>query len=175
MSRTPRIYSPEGRDEFVENGLYCPMCGNNKAFSIDLKLKHVITPTNDGLLTELLEAFTNRVLDVIVTNLDKLIERGWEGRPVVRCANCGSDEELDLQGRIWDYCANMCCPGCWHCNSWIDESEVVELCTQCIQSKEGAIEEDDCIYQCDWNDSGLLEVLDHYGLTVNGLKERLGY
>ena len=44
-----------------------------------------------------------------------------------------------------------------------------------IKAKEGAIEDDDCVYQCSWTDNGLLEVLDHYGLTVKGLKEQLGY
>lgn len=174
MSRIPRIYEPEDR-RFLEENLYCGYCGNAEAFSINLKLRHELESRPDGIQVKLLKGFTDRVLNVVAKNVDKILEKGWDGRPVFYCANCGEGENLDLQGRTWEYCNNMGCPGCFNCGNWIDESEVVELCTQCIISKEGAIEEDDCIYQCDWYDEGLLQVLDHYGLTVKELKERLGY
>ena len=129
-----------------------------------------------GMRVELHGPFTQKVLHVIATNVDRILERGWNtGKPVFHCANCSEGEGLDLQGRVLDYCQNNCCPGCYHCQSWISKDEVVGLCTECIKKREGAIEEDDCSYQCDWYDNGLLEVLDHYGITLKDLKEKLGY
>ncbi len=174
MPRTPRIYEPEER-RFLENNLYCSYCGNAGAFSINLKLRHELLALPGGIQVELLKGFSDRVMEIIAKNVDRILERGWEGRPVLYCANCDESESLDLQGRTWDYCANMCCPGCFHCGSWMDKSDVIKLCSQCILDNEGAIDEDDCAYQCDWYDSGLLEVLDHYGVTLKNLKEQLNY
>ena len=175
MSRTPRIYNPDER-RFLEENLYCSFCGNAEAFTINLKLKHQLTPVSEGLKIELYGPYTDKVLKVISNNVDRILERAWDkGKPVFHCANCGEGEGLDLQGRVLDYCSNNCCPGCFSCGSYIEESEVVELCSQCIQEKEGAIEEDDCMYMCPWYDSGLLEVLDHYEITLKDLKEKLGY
>ena len=174
MSRTPRIYNPDER-RFLEENLYCSYCGNAEAFSINLRLRHQLTSTPSGIQVELYGPFTQKVLTVINDNMERLLERGWEGKPVFHCANCRESEGLDLQGRTWDYCSNNCCPGCFHCGNWIDKSEVVELCKECIQKRDGAIDEEDCYYQCDWYDNGLLEVLNHYGIALKDLKEELGY
>ena len=175
MSRTPRIYNPEER-RYLEENLYCSFCGNAEAFTINLKLKHLLTMTPQGIQIELFGPYTQRVQQVIATNVDRILERAWDkGKPVFHCANCGEGEGLDLQGRVLDYCGNNCCPGCFHCQSWISKDEVRDLCKECIQKRDGAIEEDDCYYQCDWYDNGLLEVLDHYGIVLKDLKEELGY
>lgn len=174
MSRTPRIYSPEER-RFLEENLYCSYCGNAESFTINLRLRHQLTATPAGIQVELYGPFTQKVIKVIRDNVDRLLERGWEGKPVFHCANCGEGEGLDLQGRVVDYCYYNGCPGCFSCGLWIDEAEVVELCSQCIREKEGAVEEDDCMYMCPWYDSGLLEVLDHYDIILKDLKETLGY
>ena len=175
MSRTPRIYNPDER-RFLEENLYCSFCGNAEAFTINLKLKHQLTPVSEGLKIELYGPYTDKVLKVISNNVDRILERAWDkGKPVFHCANCGDGENLDLQGRVMDYCMNSCCPGCFHCLSWISKDEVRDLCKECIQKRDGAIDEEDCYYQCDWYDNGLLEVLDHYGVSLKGLKEELGY
>ena len=175
MSRTPWIYNPDER-RFLEENLYCSFCGNAEAFTINLKLKHQLSPVSEGVKVELYGPYTDKVLKVISKNVDRILERAWDkGKPVFHCANCGEGEGLDLQGGVLDYCGNNCCPGCFHCQNWISKDEVLDLCKECIQKRDGAIEEDDCCYQCDWYDNGLLEVLDHYHIALKDLKEELGY
>ena len=80
MSRTVRIYNPEER-RFLENSLYCSYCGNSNAFNIDLRLKHVLKVESGNITVELLKSYSDRVMNVIKNNVDKLLEKGWEGKP----------------------------------------------------------------------------------------------
>ena len=174
MSRTVRIYRPEDR-RYLEDNLYCSYCGNANAFQIDLKLKHLLSSDHGSISVTLLQSYSDRVMNVVKNNVDKLLEKGWEGKPRFRCANCSESQSLDLQGRTYDYCSYNYCPGCFTCGLWIKREELVEMCAECIQEKEGAIEEEDCIYNCPNYDNGLLEVMEHYDLTLNDLKEEIGY
>ena len=65
--------------------------------------------------------------------------------------------------------------GCWHCGNWIDEEELLDLCTECITDKKGQITEDDCDGLCPNSDFGLREVMWHYNLTLQKIKQNLGY
>ncbi len=55
------------------------------------------------------------------------------------------------------------------------EDELKDLCGQCIRDKEGAVTEEDCMYNCPWTDSGMLEVLDHYHINLKDLIESQGF
>ncbi|MBT3897014.1 MAG: hypothetical protein HOF29_13200, partial [Candidatus Marinimicrobia bacterium] len=78
MSRTVRIYNPEER-RFLEDNLYCTFCGNAVAFQIDLKLKHLLKSESGCVSVELLKSYSDRVMNIIKNNVDKLLEKGFEG------------------------------------------------------------------------------------------------
>ena len=174
MSRTARIYNPEGR-RFLEENLYCTYCGNANAFQIDLKLKHLLKSESGYVSVELLKSYSDRVMNVIKNNLDRLLEKGWEGKPRFRCANCNEAESLDLQGRVYDYCSYNFCPGCFSCGEFIKKDDLLEMCTECITEKDGAIDEEECIYNCPNYDAGLTEVMSHYDLNLGDIVKSLGY
>jgi hypothetical protein len=174
MSRTVRIYNPEER-RFLENSLYCSYCGNSNAFNIDLRLKHVLKVESGNITVELLKSYSDRVMNVIKNNVDKLLEKGWEGKPRFRCANCEESQSLDIQGRVYDYCSYNFCPGCFTCGIWIEKDDLINMCTECITDKDGAIEDEDCVYNCPNYDNGLTEVMDHYDLSLDIIKKNLGY
>jgi len=174
MSRTVRIYNPEER-RFLEDNLYCTYCGNAAAFQIDLKLKHLLKSESGCISVELLKSYSDRVMNVIAKNVDKLLEKGWEGKPQFRCANCDESQSLDLQGRVYDYCSYNFCPGCFTCGIWIEKDDLINMCTECITDKDGAIEDEDCVYNCPNYDNGLTEVMDHYDLSLDIIKKDLGY
>ena len=174
MSRTTRIYNPEDR-RFLEDSLYCSYCGNSNAFNIDLKLKHVLKVESGNITVELLKSYSDRVMNVIKNNVDKLLEKGWEGNPRFRCANCNEDESLDLQGRVYDYCSYNFCPGCFTCGIWIQKDDLINMCNECITEKEGTIDDEECVYNCPNYDNGLTEVMDHYDLSLDIIKKNLGY
>jgi len=110
--RHPRIYSPEER-KYLEDSLYCSYCGNAAAFQIDLKLKQLIKSQAGSLSVELLKSDTDKVMSIISRNVEKLLEKGWEGKPMFRCANCDESQSLDTMGRSYDYCYYNGCPGCF--------------------------------------------------------------
>ena len=174
MSRTIRIYSPEER-RFLEDSLYCTYCGNSNAFQIDLKLKHLLKSESGCVSVELLKSYSDRVMNIIKNNVDKLLEKGFEGKPRFRCANCNEDQSLDLQGRVYDYCSYNFCPGCFTCGIWIEKDDLINMCTECITEKEGEVEDEDCIYNCPNYDNGLSEAMDHYSLSLQEIKKNLGY
>ncbi|MBT7021981.1 MAG: hypothetical protein HN967_12655 [Candidatus Marinimicrobia bacterium] len=174
MSRTIRIYNPEER-RFLEDNLYCTYCGNANAFQIDLKLKHLLKSESGCVSVELLKSYSDRVMNIIKNNVDKLLEKGFEGKPRFRCANCNEDQSLDLQGRVYDYCSYNFCPGCFTCGIWIEKDDLINMCTECITEKEGEVEDEDCIYNCPNYDNGLSEAMDHYSLSLQEIKKNLGY
>ena len=174
MSRTVRIYNPEER-RFLEDNLYCTYCGNAAAFQIDLKLKHLLKCESGCVSVELLKSYSDRVMNIIKNNVDKLLEKGFEGKPRFRCANCNEDQSLDLQGRVYDYCSYNFCPGCFTCGIWIEKDDLINMCTECITEKEGEVEDEDCIYNCPNYDNGLSEAMDHYSLSLQEIKKNLGY
>ncbi|MBD3340096.1 MAG: hypothetical protein GF353_13360 [Candidatus Lokiarchaeota archaeon] len=69
----------------------------------------------------------------------------------------------------------MDCPGCFDCGEWIDKETLIEFCSECIRNRDGNITEDDCIGLCPHYDNGLLEVMAHYGLSLDVLKRESGY
>ena len=174
MSRTVRIYNPEER-RFLEDNLYCTYCGNATAFQIDLKLKYFLKSESYCVSVELLKSYSDRVMNVIKNNVDKLLEKGWEGKPRFRCANCNEAESLDLQDRVYDYCSYNFCPGCFTCGLWIEKDDLINMCTECITEKEGEIEDEDCIYNCPNYDNGLTEVMAHFSLNLEEIKKDLNY
>jgi len=174
--RGVKYYEPEERRYGVENNLQCSYCGNTTAFFTNLKLKHDLTVEDGNLVVNLNEQKTNRILDSISRNIWRMIDRQqMEDKPIICCANCEEAESVDFQERFLDWCWQCGCPGCHVCGDFIAEEEVVSLCTQCIKEHDGKIEEDDCGYLCPNYDNGLLEVLDHYGMTLADVKTLAGY
>jgi hypothetical protein len=161
---------------FHWSNLQCGQCGNATSFSMDLKHRFDITVSDGKLEVELQKHHTERIFDVLGKSLEKLLERGWEGKShAISCGNCGESEWLDFQERTLDSCDWSGCCGCFHCGNYIPESQVRELCTDCINQKKGDIDSDSCWMECPNADNSLLEVLDYYGLSVEKLKRELGY
>lgn len=174
MAREIRYYEGDER-RFTPNNLYCPICGNTNAFSIDLRLKHSVV-NRDGQLTVGLDRSAQKVLQAISKNLWKIVDKGHnEYRSLIKCANCKNNEWLDLHERIIDWCWQMGCPGCFHCQSYIEKEYLLELCNECISERDGRIADDDCQIVCPHYDEGLEHVRYHYGITLEDMKLELGY
>jgi len=172
--RPVTVFEPEDR-RYVENNLFCSSCGNTHQFSIDLKLRHQVEGLTSGLSVNLEEHQARKVFQAIQTNLERMVDRSIENAlGIFKCANCDNGE-LDFHERLLEICLWTGCPGCWWCGEWMDEEEVIELCSECIKSKQGQIDEDDCFNVCPHFDFGLDEVRRHYGLTFKKLKSDLGY
>jgi len=177
MPRAIKYYDSRARRYGVENNLQCVYCGNTTAFYLDLRLRHQIDVQPDGLVAiELNQQKTQRVFASISKNIWNIIDKSkMEDRELIHCANCHDSESVDFQVRMLDWCWQMGCPGCEVCGEFISEEEVTELCSECIREHEGNISEDDCYCCCPHYDDGLLNVLDHYGITLEKLKVDLGY
>ncbi len=175
MPREIKTWPPESR-RYISENLLCPQCGNTTAFAMDLRLKHLVEPNPQGLEISLSQAPTQKVLNALARNLWRVLDKGSEVcRPRIQCANCGEMDYLDLHERILDTCWQIGCPGCWWCGNWIEEDSVLELCRQCVIDREGKIDSDDCYSLCPNYDSGLGEVRNHYGLSLDQIKHDLGY
>ena len=175
MARAAKVYPPEERRYLAEN-LLCPSCGNTTAFAMDLRLRHSVDIQPGGLEIGLDKVPTTKLLRALQQNLHKVLNKGFlEDRPKISCANCGESESIDLLERVMDTCWNSGCPGCWWCGNYIDKTELVELCTECIISKDGEVTLEDCECACPHYDYGLTEVMNHYGISLEGLKQDLGY
>jgi|TARA_B100000315_G_scaffold106058_1_gene97264 hypothetical protein len=153
----------------------CTWCGNTEAFNINLKLRHLIQIKNGHLEVMLFKAFTDKVLRVIKHNMDRLIERCYDGKKSFYCANCNNTESIDYHERVVDCCWSMGCPGCFWCGSWIDKDDLVETCTECITDRNGEVDNDYCGTYCPAYDNGLEEVRQHYNITLDEMKKDLGY
>tara|TARA_Y100000294_G_scaffold73310_2_gene69175 strand:- start:43 stop:510 length:468 start_codon:yes stop_codon:yes gene_type:complete len=153
----------------------CTWCGNTEAFNINLKLRHLIQIKNGHLEVMLFKAFTDKVLRVIKHNMDRLIERCYDGKKSFYCANCNNTESIDYHERVVDCCWSMGCPGCFWCGSWIDKDDLVETCTECITDRNGEVDNDYCGTYCPAYDHGLEEVRQHYSITLDEMKKDLGY
>ena len=175
MARAVRIYPPEERRYLAEN-LLCPSCGNTTAFAMDLRLRHSVDIQPGGLEVGLAPVPTTKLLRALQQNLHKVLDKGFlEEKPKISCANCGDNESVDLLERVMDTCWNSGCPGCWYCGNFIEQDQLVEMCSDCIISRDGQVTLEDCEYSCPNTDYGLDEVRTHYGLTLEGLIQNLGY
>ena len=168
--RDIKFYEPEER-KFVPNNLYCYYCGNTHQWQIDLKLKHVVENSADGLIVALEEQRTRKIFHNIEQKICWLLEKS---KPIFRCANCGNTG-LEMQEWMLDSCYNLECPGCFHCGNWMDKDWLIELCSECIHKRKGIITEDDCRTICEYYPDGLGEVRDHYDISLENLKYELGY
>ena len=172
--RQQKTYNPQERREIYEN-LMCTYCGNTDAFSINLKLKHEIQQINGQLEVMLNKAYTDKVLGVITQNLDKLVERCYDGRRSFTCANCDQSESIDMHERVLDTCYNMGCPGCFWCGNYIDKQDLIDTCRACILERRGNVDEEYCSYSCPAYDNGLQEVRDYYDMSLRDMKRELGF
>jgi hypothetical protein len=168
--RDVKVYEPEER-RYVVNNLYCFYCGNTHQWQIDLKLKHVVECSTEGLIVGIEEQRTRKIFHSIERKICWLLEKS---KPLFRCANCGN-MGLELQEWMLDSCYNLECPGCFHCQNWMDKEMLIELCSDCIHKKKGIITDDDCRTICDYHPDGLGEVRDHYDVSLENLKYELGY
>ena len=177
MPRSIKYYEPAERRQGIINNLQCSYCGNTTAFFMDLRLRHRIEIQADGLIIiELNRKTTARVFDSISKNIWSIIDKSkMAGREIIHCANCHDSDSVDFRERLLDWCWQMGCPGCAVCGDYIPEDEAVALCAECILEHEGLITEDDCRSCCPHYDDGLLDVLAHYGRTLEELIGELGY
>jgi hypothetical protein len=119
---------------------------------------------------------TKKLFNALTLNLYKILDKGfYEDKPQITCANCGDRDYVDLLERVMDSCWNNGCHGCWWCGNYIEKEELIDLCTDCITSKEGEVNHETCEYGCPHSDHGLGEVMSHYSITLEGLKQELGY
>ena len=175
MRRASKTWEPEER-RHVEGNLQCQWCGNTSGFSIDMKLKHEVESSASGLSVGLNRDRQKRIEKSLTSNIHRIVDKYHEtGKEIVRCSNCEMSEGIDFQERIIDYCYQMGCPGCWHCGMYVDEEEVISLCTECLRDKQGNIDEEDCLTICPHYDQGLSDVREHYGIDFNEIKRSLGY
>ena len=175
MPREIKVYPPEVR-RFISENLLCPACGNTSAFMMDLRLRHSLQIQSKGLEVSLDRVPTEKILKALALNLHKVLDKGfYEDKPRIACANCGETDYIDLLERVMDTCWNSGCPGCSWCGSYIEKEELVNLCSDCITSKDGEVTTETCECGCPNYDYGLDEVRNHYGITLEGLKQDLGY
>ena len=175
MTREIKVYPPELR-RFISGNLLCPSCGNTAAFNMDLRLRHSLQINSIGLESSLDKVPTAKLLQALSQNLYKVLDKGfYEDKPKISCANCGETDYIDLLERVLDTCWNSGCPGCWWCGNWMDKEELLELCRECVISRNGEITLDDCGYGCPNSDHGLEQVRAHYGITLEDIKQDLGY
>ena len=175
MARAPRIYPPEER-RYIADNLICTVCGNTTGFSIDLRLRHSLSIRPGGLEIGLDRVPTEKLLKALQKNLYKVLDKGiYEDKSVIRCGNCGEAESVDIHERAMDACWNSGCPGCWWCGNFIEEKEVRELCSDCLISRNGEVDLETCEYGCPHYDYGLGAVRDHYGFSLEDLKNDLGF
>jgi len=176
MSRAIKYYEPEHRRYGVANNLQCGYCGNTTAFYMNLKFRHELCVEKGSLNVSLNQQRTQHILDSISKNIWDMISKSQsDGKEIFFCANCDESESVDLQERLIDYCWQMGCPGCEVCGNYISEEELRDLCTECINERNGEITEEDCMYSCSHFDNGLIDVFNHYDITLEDLKKELGY
>ena len=170
MNREIKYYQPEDRRYFPEN-LQCINCGNTEAFYIDLRLRQSLQNQANGHILIDFDSKARKVFKSISENINKILNNG---REVIFCANCG-DTYLDNQEALLEYCWQTGCPGCDVCGNYIEEEELIDLCITCIRERDGDINEEKCTEVCEHNDYGLGEVRNHYGISLQRLKEEAGY
>ena len=175
MPRQVKSWEPEAR-RYVADNLICPYCGNTNAFGIDLKIKHELEMSPQGLAVGLSKIHSDKLTRALAKNLWKILDKGFEDdKPRIICANCGESDGVDLHERLMEICWQTGCPGCFWCGQWLEKSEVIETCHNCIVDRLGNVDEDVCYNSCEHFESGLEQVRIHYGLTLEGLKRDMGY
>ena len=172
--RMVKVFHPDQR-RWATNNLYCYSCGNTHQWQIDLRLKHIVEVLPEGTMIYIDENRTKKIIHAIESNIHRILARSADrDKEIFRCANCGNNE-LEFQETMSENCYNFGCPGCWHCGNFIEKEWMLELCTECITSREGNIDEEDCFNICPHFDYGLSEVREHYNITLDELKHSLGY
>lgn len=175
MTRALRTYEGDDR-RYIDNNLMCTWCGNTNTFNIDLKLDHIITVKNGQLEISLCKINTNRTLNVIKENMDDLVEKCYDGEDkTFYCANCEGIDTLDYHKNIIESCYHTACLGCFHCQNYIDKSELLEICRECITENNGKVDDEFCDTICPASDFGLREIHHHYDITLHEIKTDLGY
>lgn len=175
MSREAKSWAPEER-RYISENLFCPLCGNTTAFSLDMRLRHEVKSHPQGLEVSLHKGRTEKLTKALARNLWKILDKGFEDdKPRIICANCGDKDHVDMHERLVQVCWESGCPGCWWCGEWLEKSELIETCQNCIMERHGKVNEDDCYSICPHYESGLEQVRSHYGLTLDELKRNLGY
>ena len=175
MPRIVKSWEPEVR-RYISENLFCPMCGNTIAFGLEMRLKYNVESLPQGLEVGLSKDLTNKLTKALAKNLWKILDNGFENdKPRIICANCGDRYGVDMHERYVQACWESGCPGCWWCGEYIEESEILECCQNCIVDHHGNIDDDDCYNTCENYESGLEQVRAHYGLTLDGLKRDMGY
>lgn len=166
--RDRKIFEPDER-RWIEDNLYCPYCGSTNQWQFDVRLRHVIENDNGHLIIAIDPKRSDKIKHAIGSDIRRNLD---EGRFL--CANC-QNEHIDYHVLYVESCLSNDCPGCFHCGNWIDKDELIELCEACINKHNGNISEDDCNVLCEHYDNGLGEVREHYGITLDDLKQQLGY
>lgn len=175
MPRAVKSWEPEAR-RYIADNLICPFCGNTNAFSVDLKIKHDLKNHTEGVEIGLSKVHSDKLTKALSRNLSRMVERGYDqGRPSIRCANCGESDGVDMHESLINVCWQVGCPGCWWCGEWMEKSDLIETCHNCILDRLGKVDEDVCYNECEHSESGLEQVQNHYGLTLDGLKRDMGY
>ena len=155
MPRAAKVYPPDERRN-VPGNLLCPSCGNTTAFVMDLRLRHSLIVRPEGMDIGLDPVPTSKLLKALERNLFRVVDKAFlEEKPSISCANCGDNETVDLLERVVDSCWNAGCPGCWYCANFLDEETVRELCSDCLISRNGEVEDETCEYGCPHYDFGL--------------------
>jgi hypothetical protein len=161
-------------DEKAQN-LYCYCCGNKHQWQIDLRLIHTVIVDEGNILIELDSGQTTRVLSSIERNLQLWLEKSSTRiRSIFHCAMCHNDE-LETRENALENCYNVGCPGCVHCENYIDIDEMKEICIRCIQEYDGDLDDDYCNSCCPHFDYGLEPVRQHYNVTLDELIKEAGY
>jgi hypothetical protein len=157
------------------NNLYCYYCGNKHQWHIDLRLLHYIKVENGSIIVKLDQDQTSKVLNAVNKKLDTMLDKNSERtRPIFRCANC-SNPDLDTIANVLETCGNVGCPGCMHCQYWIEEEEMRTMCLECISENSGEVDEEFCYNFCPHYDFGLEDVRQHYAVTLIELIREAGY
>ena len=175
MARAIKTFEPDKRT-FIENSLYCSHCGNTNQWQIDMRLKHQVKCVGAGLSVTLDERQTRKILKAIENNLVNMVDKSFDNdKTVFQCANC-DNSWIDFHERVIESCLWNGCAGCFHCGNWIDEEDLMETCTDCLNERKGDVDEDYCDSgYCPESDFGLREVMDHYKTSLKEIKESLGW
>ncbi len=159
----------------IANNLYCYYCGNTNQWQMDIRVQYIVENADDGIAFQMDPVRSKRILDAVQRNVNRMINHSnIDTKPIFHCANCGNDE-LEVFEAMQENCWNMGCPGCDHCCNWIDEDELRNLCSSCIEHHQGKVDEDHCFNLCPHYDFGLEQVRQHYAITLDELIREAGY
>lgn len=170
-----KYYPPKERSYLYGNALQCVDCGNTSAFALHLRIPYQLNVTPKGIQSGPDDARLQHIFESLGNNLRTLMDRDiFNDAQTIRCANCETGF-VDFQERLHNYCFHYGCPGCEVCGQYMEETDVKDICSECILARDGEIAEEDCVISCPWTADGLSEVREHYGYTLDDLKAEMGY